>query len=97
MDPDTLMLQLMGSALTALQVKFKLSSIDDRADLRPQLMEAMQNFAAYQMKLLKDEVVTTQADLDDMKAIRDEIDAAGDKQSTLMAIARVVGFISARI
>lgn len=97
MDPDTIMLEQMGSALTALQVKFKLSSIDDRAALRPKLLEAMQDFAAFQLKLLKDGVVTTEADLAEMQEIRAEIDEAGNKQSTLLAIARVVGFIGARI
>ena len=96
-DTDTAMLEQMGSALVNLQVKFKRSSLDDRALMRPSLTEAMQDYAAYQTKLLKEGVVTTEADLTDMRDIRASIDAAGDKQSLLLAIGRVIGFIGMRI
>jgi hypothetical protein len=97
MDNDSAMLQQMGSALTSLQLKFKMSSIDDRAVLRPSLMELMQDFAVYQTKLLKDGVVSTESDIAEMKEIRSKIDAAGEKQSMLVAIGRVIGFVAARI
>lgn len=97
MDKDTEMLTQMSNALLSLQVKFKLSRVADRADLRPQLMELMQNFAAYQTKLLKDGVITTDEDLASMREIRSEIDEAANKQSMLIAIARTVAFITARI
>lgn len=96
-DNDSEMISQMGTNLIDLQVKFRLSSIDDRAVMRPQLIEAMQDFAAYQTKLLKEGVITSEADLADMQKIRAEIDAAGDRQAMLMAIARVIGFIAVRI
>lgn len=97
MDKDTQMLQTMGDALVALQVKFKLASVEDRAALKPSLQEAMNDYAAYQIKLLKDGVVSTDADLKEMTEIRSEIDAAGDKQSMLLAIARTIAFVSGRL
>lgn len=97
MDKDTEMLNEMGSAVVALQVKYKLADIEDQAILKPRLSEALKDYAEYQIKLLKDGVITTDADLADMRAIRDEIDAAGDKQSMLLALARTVAFIALKV
>lgn len=97
MDKDTEMLQQMSAALTALQVRFKESSIEDRAAIRPSLQEAMDDLAAYEARLLKDGVITTDKDLADMRDIQAAIDKAGDKQALLLAIARTVAFVATKI
>lgn len=97
MDNDTQMLQEMGNTVVLLQIKYKMSSIENRAVLRPALQELLEDYAKYQIKLLKDGVITTDSDLKDMAAIRAEIDTAGDQQAMLLAIARTVAFIAANI
>jgi hypothetical protein len=97
MDKDAEMLQKMGDALVALQVQYRMSSIDDRAALKPSLQQALNDYAACQVKLLEDGVISTDADLQEMTEIRSEIDRAGDKQSMLLAIARTVAFISTKL
>jgi hypothetical protein len=97
MDNDTRMLQLIGDSLVALQVKYKLLSIDDRATLKPSLQEVINDYASYQLRLLKEGVVSTDADIKEMAEIRSEIDAAGEKQSMLFAIARTIAFVGLRI
>jgi hypothetical protein len=97
MDNDSLMLERMGEALTILMVRFRQSSIDDRADLRPPLLELMNDSADYQNRLLKENVLTSEADLEDMRVIRSEIDLAASKQALLLAIARTSLFIATKI
>jgi hypothetical protein len=96
-DNDSIMLERMGEALTILMLKFRRSSIDDRAVLRPSLFELMNDSADYQKKLLKEGVITTEEDIEDMKVIRLEMDHAAGRQALLLAIARASTFIAAKI
>lgn len=96
-DKDTLMLEQSGDALTVLMVKFRRSSIDDRATLRPSLIELMNDHTDFQLRLIKEGVITTDEDLAEMKAIREEIDRAASRQALLLAIARTVAFIATKI
>jgi len=97
MDKDTEMLKKMGNALVDLEVKYRSSSLSDRVAMRPVLQELLEDYAAYQIRLLKEGVITTDEELQEMTEIRKEIDSAAKKQDLLKAIARTTAFIATKI
>lgn len=97
MDKDSEMIKSMSNALIDLQVKYRSSHILDRMQLKHALEELINDIAKYQMRLLKEGTITTDADLVDMQQIKDEIDAAADKQQLLEAIGKTIGFVATKI
>ncbi|MFQ5604322.1 MAG: hypothetical protein ACE5HS_13725 [bacterium] len=97
MDKDAKILQEMGNAVIDLQVKYRNSTLSDRVSLKPTLEELLNDYAKYQLRLLKEGVITTDEDLQEMAKIRAEIDEAAQKQSLLKAIARTVAFVATKI
>ena len=97
MDKDSEMIKSMSNALIDLQVKYRSSHILDRMQLKPALEELINDIAKYQMRLLKEGTITTDADLVDMQQIKDEIDAAAEKQQLLEAIGKTIGFVATKI
>lgn len=97
MDNDSRILQEMGNTIIEFQVKYRQSSLADRMAMKPLLEELLHDYAKYQIRLLKEGVITTDEDLDEMAQIKDEIDKAAEKQELIKAIARTVAFIAAKI
>jgi hypothetical protein len=96
MDKDTVMLQQMGNALVDLQVKYRSSNLSDRMAIKPALEELLGDYADYQLRLLKEGVITSDDDLEEMKKIQEEIDKAAKKGAMLKAIARTIAFIATK-
>ncbi len=96
-DNDAVMLKQMGDAVTDLEVKFRASSLGDRVAMRPSLEELVNDYANYRLRLLKEGVITTDADLEEMKQIQRQIAAAAQKQDLIKAIARTVAFVATKI
>ena len=96
-DNDSVMLEQLGFAVVDLQVKYRAASLADRLALRPKLDELLENYATYQVKLLDDGIITTEAELQDMQAIRDAIDQAADTQKLIAALARTAVFIASKV
>lgn len=96
MDKDAEMLQKMGNAVVALQLKFRNSSLSERVEIRPQLEELLTKFAEYQLGLLREGVITTDEDLEEMAEIREEIDQAAQTQQLVKAIAKTIAFVAAK-
>ena len=97
MDNDSKMLSLFSTALIDLQVKFRSSPIVDRMLIRPSLEELMSDYADYQIKLIKEGTITTDADLAEMSDIKTEIEAAAQKQQLIAAIGRTIGFVAGKV
>jgi len=97
MDNDSLMLQKMGNALVDLQVKYRNSSLEDRMAMKPALEELLSDYADYQLRLLKEGVITTDADLLEMEEIKKGINQAARKQEMVIIIAKTIAFIAARV
>ena len=97
MDNDTKMLNELAAKVNTLDIKYKLSSFEDQAVLAPGLSELWDDYVKFRIKLLKAGVITTEADLAEMEEIKEEIDAAADKQSMILAIARTVAFIATKV
>jgi hypothetical protein len=96
-DNDAEMLERMGNAIIVLQKKFRESDLEERMAMRPGLEEMLEDHAEYEMKLLKEGVISTQSDLKEMAKIKAQIDSAANKQTILLGIARLIGFIAARV
>ena len=96
MDNDAKMLEAMGDAVTRLQIKYRASSISDRMTMKPDLEELTRDYVDFQLKLIQEGVITTDADLEEMEDIRREIDNAARTQEIVQAIARTIAFIGKR-
>lgn len=96
-DNDGKMLKELSYALGDLQDKYRDLSALERADLRPELERAFEKYQNYRLMLLGGPVSVTPADLEEMRAIGAEINAAASKQSLLVAAGRIIGFILPRI
>jgi hypothetical protein len=97
MDKDARMLEKMGNALVDLQVKYRNSSLSDRMAMKPVLDELIKDYAEYQLRLLKEGVITTDEDLQEMDGVKKEIDQAAKLEDMLKAIARTIAFIATKI
>lgn len=97
MDKDTQMLQELGNAVITLQVKYRNSQLADRMTLKPALEELLSDYATYQIKLLKEGVITSDRDLKEMSDIKSEIENAAKKEALLRAIGKTIAFIAIRV
>jgi hypothetical protein len=97
MDNDAQMLDVLGGALVDLQTKYRMAGLEDRMALRQPLQEALDDYANYQGKLLKEGIITSESDLDEAKAIAAAIAAAADRQSFLVVLGRVIAFVATKI
>jgi len=97
MDNDAKMLQLLGNTLTDLEVKFRATNdFATQQELEPQIESLITQITALRKKLREGPVIMTDADIAGMTEIQKQIDAAADKQSMLLAIARTAAFIGMR-
>jgi hypothetical protein len=96
-DNDAVMLQKLGDALTSLQVKYRASALADRMAMKPSLDELMSDYSTYQLKLLKEGIITTADDLRTMDDIKSAIDSAAKKEALAAAIAKTIGFIATKV
>ena len=97
MDRDTQMLQEMGNAVITLQMKFRNSPLADRMAIKPALEELLSDYADYQIRLLKEGIITSEQDLAEMADIRQEIEQAAEKEALLKAIGKTIAFVAVKI
>jgi recombinational DNA repair protein RecT len=97
MDRDTQMLQEMGNAVITLQMKFRNSPLADRMAIKPALEELLSDYADYQIRLLKEGIITSEQDLAEMADIRQEIEQAAKKEALLKAIGKTIAFVAVKI
>lgn len=97
MDNDARMLELLGSAITQLQVEYRSCSLPERMLMKPALDELINDYRNYQYRLLKEGVISSDTDLREMSAIGAEIDTAAHDQQLLEIIARIIAFIATKI
>lgn len=97
MDNDARMIEALGTALTELQLRYRAANLRDRLILKPALAELLDDYARYQVKLLKEGVITTDEDLAEMKQIREAIENAARNQELVAALGRTLAFVAARV
>jgi hypothetical protein len=91
------LLQVMSDAVNDLEQEFHDATVADRVQLRPKLEALLHNYASFRLQMLKDTETVSQADLDQMKQIKGEIDAAAQTQQLLAAIAKTAAFIATKL
>lgn len=97
MDNDAKMLEEMGQAVVAMQLKYRAAPLRDRMTLKPTLEELLADYARYQVKLLKEGTISTDADVAEAASIRAEIEKAAKTEALLKAVARTVAFVALRV
>lgn len=93
-DNDSEMLRAMGNAITDLQVRYRMATLDDQAMLIGPLKEMLRDYGAYQARLIKAGTITSDAELEEIKAIGDSISDAATRQELLLAFARITALIA---
>ncbi|MEW6108405.1 MAG: hypothetical protein AB1632_04435 [Nitrospirota bacterium] len=97
MDRDAEMLQKMGNAVVDMQVKYRSSALSERMAMKPAMEELLNDYADYQLRLIKEGVITTEDDLKEMDDIKKEIDQAAKTEDILKAIAKTIAFIATKV
>ena len=97
MDNDAEMLKRMGNQITNLQVKYRGLPLDEQMSVQPALKQLLEDYARYQAKLLMIGIITTEADLKEIREIKKEVDDAADKMDLLAAIGKLISFIVVRV
>lgn len=97
MDNDAKILEEMGHAVVDMQVKYRSSPLKDRMLLKPALEELLNDYAKYQVKLLKEGTISTEADLAEAQSIRADIDKAAKTEALLKAVARSIAFVALKV
>ena len=98
MSNDATMLEMLGNSLTNLEVRYRATNdFATQQELEPQMQDVLAKYAALRTKLRQGQVIITDEDIAGMTQIRSDIDAAADKQSMLLAIARTAAFIGMRV
>lgn len=93
MDNDAQMIKSMSNALIDLQIKYRASAVADRMQIKPALDDLLQKFSEFQIALLREGVMTNDSDLAEMARLKNDIDAAANKQQLIAALAKTAGFI----
>src|ERR1044072_5782518 len=98
MDNDAKMLELLGNSLTDLEVKYRATNdFATQQELEPQIQNLIAQITTFRKKRREGPVLMTDAGLAGMREIQRQIDAAAEKQSLLLAIARTAAFIGMRV
>ena len=95
LDNDSKMLQALASTITDLQVRYRAAKLEDQAILAGPLKEAMQDYDAFQAKLIKAGTITTDEELKEIEAIQNSITANAGRQVLLLALSRAIALMAA--
>jgi hypothetical protein len=94
-DTDTLTLKEAGNAVMEIDVRYRtLNNIDDKEDLKPARDKAFDAYSRARLALLEEGVLTDQAALDEMVALRKEVEDAADVQTLIAAAGRIALFLA---
>ena len=93
-DNDALVLEDAGEVVSLLDVRYRSASFDDQVAIKPERDRAFSAYSAARLKLLQADVICTDADLEEMTRLRNEVRKAADKQSLVIAAAKVAVFLA---
>ena len=82
------------AAVNEIEQRFNASSFAEQVAMKSDRDKAFNAFAAARLKSIQSGITCTADDLKEMRKLRDEVNAAADKQSLLVAIGRVAGFLA---
>lgn len=94
MDTDAMVLEDANAAVIEIDVRYRESDINGKLALKGQRDAAYNNYSAARLKLLEDGMLTTEADVTAMRALRQDVERAADQQQLLISAGRLVGFLA---
>ena len=80
--------------MICLQIKYRESSLVDRIKLKPELEKLVQDYTAYQLRLIDEGTITSADDLAEMEKIKAAVDSAAQREQLAAAIAKTIAFIA---
>ncbi len=89
MDNNDIFLDEATKAVFIIGVKYRQADINGKQELRQPRDKAFSAYSIARLKLLEDEVICTNADVQEMEEIRQEIQQAAQTQTLIAAIARL--------
>ncbi|MBN2123539.1 MAG: hypothetical protein JW821_04550 [Deltaproteobacteria bacterium] len=94
MDPDAAVLEDAARAVTAIDLKYRRASFDEKRELKKDRDRAFTVYTMARRRLLEDGVLCGKADVEEMKGIRKEVSRARKVQSIIVAARRFVVFLA---
>lgn len=95
MDNNDIFLDEATKAVFIIGVRYRQADINGKQELRQSRDKAFSAYTIARFKLLKDEVVCTNEDVQEMEKIRQEIQQAAQTQTLIAASARLFGILIA--
>jgi|GEM_PF-2049692 len=93
-DPDARLLKEAGNAVVAIDIRYRLASFQEQAEMRDERDSAFSAYAAARNKLLAQGVIAGEAEIAEMRAIAAEVKKAAETASLLRAIGKAVLLLS---
>jgi hypothetical protein len=93
-DTDLQIFDTASSTVTEIDRRYRLANINDQIKLKQKRDEAFAAFALARLRLLEAGVITTAADLAEMRTLKAAVDRAAVIQDLVIAAARVAIFLA---
>ncbi|MDG5816140.1 hypothetical protein QA601_13685 [Chitinispirillales bacterium ANBcel5] len=90
MAKEAQILEEISQTIADLQIKYRRARLNERMQLKPALDELIKEYENYQHSVLKRHNCVSGENLEEMRAIRKEIENAADTQKLIALIARTV-------
>lgn len=92
MDNDSIVLENLAASVTSIDKKYRRASPADKFDMKRSRDDAFNAYRRARVKLLKDSVLASAADVRTMKDIRAEIGRARATQTIVASAVKLVAF-----
>lgn len=92
-ENDEILITRAAATAASIDIKYKRASSTDKVILRPWRDEAFSAYARARLKLLEDETRSSDADVQEMHAIRKQVANARKTQSLVKSIGRFAAFL----
>ena len=94
-DTDADVLRDAGETAVEIDVRYRMEEdVNERQKLRRPRDAAFSAYSEARLRLMRKGTITTAQHVEDMRAIRSEIDQAADSQALIVAIGRFVAFLA---
>ncbi len=94
-DKDEILIDEVEAAFRSAYRRFRRADPGEQDSMFNDLQRAATEWVRAQKKLVEDDELATQAMLDQMRRIKDEIDDAANTQELVIALGRLVAFLVA--
>lgn len=95
-DINQLFFQQASDLLSNIEVRYVEADFDEQVELKPERDRAMALFAQARLAILKDNITCTDADVQTMKQLRQQIDRSPDIVQMIVTIASFASFVRSR-